>query len=248
MTFDQKLKLLQLANHLSFFYFLITYTDLYWLLFVSFCVYYLIVSVGVSAGLHRYFTHKSFSTSKFWQNTMLFMSIPATIGTPITWIATHRYHHSMVETEKDPHSPHIIGFIKSYLHLWNEIKIPTFVVNDIVKNKLIKFIHKNYFKILISYILFLYILDPVIGIIIYSIPAVIMFHATGLINSYCHSKGYRTFETKDHSTNNNIIGLLTAGEGFHNNHHHNSSSPNFSTQWHEVDISWYFIKWIKNYD
>jgi stearoyl-CoA desaturase (delta-9 desaturase) len=199
----------------------------------------------VSAGLHRYFTHKAFTTSTFWEKVMLWISVPSTLGTPITWIGTHRLHHAHSDTNKDPHSPIFLGMFKTYFHMWNKITIPSAVVSDIIKNKTAKFIHNNYLKILFAYIFLLYIIDPVIGILVYSIPSVLMFHATGITNSLGHQLGYKNTDTRDNSTNSKFIALITGGEGLHNNHHAHPACPSFSTSKYEFDISWYFIKVIR---
>lgn len=243
MNLNQQLKIIHLLNHCVLVYFL--YFGNLWLSSISFLIFQILIIIGVSSGLHRYYTHKSFDTNKFWQRVMLFVSIPATLGTPISWISTHRLHHAYSEKEKDPHSPLTLGFLRSYFHIWNHINIPSRLVSDIVKNDTIKFIHTHYIKILVFYILMLYFINPTVGIIVYSIPAVLMFHATSLINALGHKWGYRNFDTDDNSRNSKITGILLGGEGLHNNHHKNPQSPNFSYTPNEFDISWHFIKLIR---
>jgi stearoyl-CoA desaturase (delta-9 desaturase) len=243
MNLNLTLKLLQLLNHVVLVYFLVTFPTGY--IWVSLLIYLLIITVGVSTGLHRYFTHKSFTTSSTWEKIMLWASVPATIGTPISWIGTHRLHHAYSDTSKDPHSPNYLGFVKTYFHIWNKITIPSALVSDIIKNKTAKFIHTNYLKTLIAYIIILYTIDPLIGIIVYSIPALLMFHATGITNSLGHGFGYKNSDTGDSSTNSKLIALFTAGEGLHNNHHADPKSAIFSRNEYEVDLSQYFIKMIR---
>jgi len=245
MNLNIVLKGLQISNHLLFLYFLVGPYYSTSLLMLSFVVFYIITIIGVSAGLHRYFCHKSFKTTPFWENVMLWVSVPSTLGTPISWVGTHRMHHAFSDKDNDPHSPLILGFARSYLHIWSSTKIPTQMVSDIIRNKTAKFIHQNYLKLLFLYIAILYLIDPVVGIVFYSIPAMIMFHATGLINAVGHTMGYRNFETRDNSRNSLISSLLTAGEGLHNNHHGDPYSPKFSVNPNEIDVTWYFIKLIK---
>lgn len=245
MNLNLTLKLLQLFNHFALVYFLFTFQTNYVYVWVSFLIYLLILSIGISTGLHRYFSHKSFITSSIWEKIMLWVSVPATVGTPISWIGTHRLHHAHSDTIKDPHSPKFLGFVKSYFHIWNKITIPSAVVSDIIKNKTAKFIHNNYLKILIFYIIILYTIHPFVGIIVYSIPALLIFHATGITNSLGHGFGYKNSDTGDDSTNSKFIALFTAGEGLHNNHHANPKSAIFSKNNYEIDMSQYFIKMIR---
>ena len=239
------LKGIHFLNHVALVVFLLYYQQ-YWLLCVSFIVYQFLLVVGVSGGLHRYFTHKSFQTSQSWEKIMLFASVPATVGTPIGWIGTHRLHHAYSDTEKDPHSPASIGFLQSYFHIWKPFVIPSNLVKDLMQNKTAVFIHKRYMELLLGFIILLYIINPMIGILVYSIPAVIMFHSTAITNAVNHRVGYRNFATDDSSTNMLLPGWLIGGEGFHNNHHKNPSSPSFSTKPLEFDLTWQFIKLIRN--
>lgn len=243
MILKTQLNIVHGLNHCAFLYFLYS-TNNYWLLLISIAIYNLIIMVGVSGGLHRYFTHKSFNTSIFWEKVMLIVSVPATLGTPLTWVAGHRLHHAYSDTDKDPHSPYSVGFINSYVHNWKDLKVSSSIIVDIMRNKTAKFIHDHYIKLLALYALVLYLIDPTVGMICYSIPAVFIFHVTGLVDSICHTYGYRNFDTKDHSKNNILVNMLSVGEGLHNNHHGTPSSPKFSTTKNEVDLTWYFIKII----
>ena len=245
MKLSYTIRLLQFLNHCTLIYFLIWCQSLYSLLWISFLIFQIIIIVGVSSGLHRYFTHKSFKTSIFWEKVMLWVSVPSTLGTPISWIGTHRLHHAYSDKTKDPHSPSILGFFRSYFHIWNDLSIPSALVVDIIKNKTAKLIHQNYLKILFCYIALLYFIDPILGIVIYSIPAVLMFHSTSITNAIGHTFGYRNHNTNDTSTNSKTIALLTGGEGLHNNHHASPNSAKFSNLKYEFDTSWYFIKTIR---
>src|SRR5262249_20425501 len=70
---------------------------------------YALAGYGVTIGYHRYFTHKSFETSR---PIRLFLAIAGSIaaqGALIRWSATHRRHHQTSDSEGDPHSPHTYG-------------------------------------------------------------------------------------------------------------------------------------------
>src|ERR1043166_9033334 len=59
--------------------------------------------------LHRYASHKMFTTSKGWERVFYMMTFD-TQGTsflnPRAYAIMHRMHHAYSDTEKDPHSPH----------------------------------------------------------------------------------------------------------------------------------------------
>ena len=74
---------------------------------------------------------------------------------------------------------------------------------------------------------------------------VIGLHATWLVNSATHLWGSRRFATRDTSTNNWVVALLTFGEGWHNNHHAYPTSARHGLKWYEVDVNWYGIQALK---
>ena len=67
-------------------------------------------------------------------------------------------------------------------------------------------------------------------------------HGTWLVNSAAHTWGSRRFGTRDNSTNNWWVALLTFGEGWHNNHHANPRSVRHGLAWYELDINWLCIR------
>jgi fatty-acid desaturase len=70
-------------------------------------------------------------------------------------------------------------------------------------------------------------------------------HATWLVNSATHKWGSRRFATRDDSTNNWWVALLTFGEGWHNNHHAHPTSARHGLAWYEVDINWMGIRTLE---
>lgn len=65
---------------------------------------------GWEGGSHRYFSHRSFKTSRAFQ---FFLAILAASGGqrgPIWWATHHRAHHRYSDTPLDPHSPIHRGF------------------------------------------------------------------------------------------------------------------------------------------
>ena len=70
------------------------------------------------------------------------------------------------------------------------------------------------------------------------VRSVLVLHTTWLVNSATHVWGYRTHETRDHSTNLWWVALLTYGEGWHNNHHAFQTSARHGLRWWEVDMTY----------
>ena len=70
-------------------------------------------------------------------------------------------------------------------------------------------------------------------------------HATWLVNSATHKWGTRRFKTRDDSTNNWWVALLTFGEGWHNNHHAHPTSARHGLAWYELDQNWIGIRTLQ---
>jgi hypothetical protein len=62
--------------------------------------------------------------------------------------------------------------------------------------------------------------------------------------SACHIAN-KPRHSRDRSTNNWWVSLLTLGEGWHNNHHANPVSARHGLKWYEIDFNWYVILLLK---
>ena len=67
-------------------------------------VTYLVRMFAITAFYHRFFSHKSFKTSRWIQATFAIIGAMATQRGPIWWAAHHRHHHVHADTENDPHT------------------------------------------------------------------------------------------------------------------------------------------------
>ena len=215
MSYEYKLKLILLANHLLLIVGLM-YADLSWL-WLSLIGWIMFGKVGGEIALHRYLSHKSFETS-YWKSRMLIvLSMFNCFGSPIAWCGVHRKHHAVPETKEDPHGGQSAWRI--WTTFWEPFTIETRFVKDLIKDKWIKFIHQHYLKLLLGVYGIVALIDWRIAVFLISIPAVITFHSAGAVNVLCHKWGYRLFNTPDGSTNNTWVNLITLGSGLHNTHH-----------------------------
>ena len=71
--------------------------------------FYLVSGLGISMGLHRYFTHGSFKAVRGFKIALAIAGSLAIEGPVITWVADHRRHHKYSDKEGDPHSPWRFG-------------------------------------------------------------------------------------------------------------------------------------------
>ena len=80
------------------------------------------------------------------------------------------------------------------------------------------------------------------GVWAVAVRTVFVLHGTWSVNSVSHLFGYRNYETRDHSTNNWLVALVSHGEGWHNNHHAEPRSAVHGHRWWEFDMSWWVIR------
>jgi stearoyl-CoA desaturase (delta-9 desaturase) len=226
--------------------------------------FYAFTGLGVTIGYHRLFTHQSFEAKRPLKIVLAIAGSMSLQGSLIDWVAAHRRHHAFSDQEGDPHSPHldegegISGVVKGLWHAhvgWlvspertdNERWAP-----DMLKDPDLVKIHRNF--PLITLVTFL--LPGLIGLAVtrsvwggvtaflWGSLARIFFlhHVTWSINSVCHFYGKRPFRSRDFSTNNWVLSILSFGESWHNNHHAFPSSAIHGIGRGQIDLSARLIK------
>ena len=228
--------------------------------FLSFRWSYLIVCLAIyyvrmffiTAGYHRYFSHRSFQTSRVFSFVMALIGTTATQKGVLWWAAHHRHHHRYSDTEEDLHSPSASGFLWSHIG-WilsdrsNATRAE--LVPDLVKYPELRWLNKYHLvpPIALGIIMFL---ASGWGMLVwgYCISTVILWHSSFSINSLMHLFGKRRYPTNDTSRNSAILALVTMGEGWHNNHHYYMASTRQGFFWWEIDITYYILKvlsWLR---
>jgi stearoyl-CoA desaturase (delta-9 desaturase) len=251
---DKKLRRLQFFVHIltvpAIIYAL--HTQQYYLFGIAFVSWFFIGPVSTVITMHRLLTHRSFKTYPWLEKALSYLSVFSTIGPTINWVAVHRQHHATSDREGDPHSPYVNGkfSFKEAVNVWlgydwNVPNIPVSYVKDLIRSNTHKFILKNYFKIIIITSVLLLSIDPLLWLFLYVVPASLTNHLIGLVNVMGHVHGYRTYNTKDKSTNSWIANVVSLGEGWHNNHHNNPTKYYSGEKWWEWDLMGLLIKMIK---
>ena len=199
----------------------------------------------VTAGYHRYFSHRAFKTSRAMQFLLAFGGGIAAQKGALWWAAHHRHHHRFSDQPEDIHSP-MKGFWWSHIG-W----ITCDRYNDTEYGAIRDFARYPELRFLDTYH---YVPPVVLGAICFALggwsalwigffgSTVLTYHATFLINSVTHMFGRRRYALTDTSRNSLLMALLTFGEGWHNNHHHYQGSANMGFYWWEIDISYYVLK------
>ncbi len=213
----------------------------------------------VTAFYHRYFSHKTFKTSRFMQLVLALLGTSCTQKGPLWWAANHRLHHKCSDGPEDPHSPHQHGFFWSHIGwITDRRNFPTrlSLVPDLARFRELRFLDR--FDLLVPLLMasslflfgeFLKYNFPAFGtsgwqMLIWGffVSTVLLFHGSCMINSIAHLIGKKQYETGDESGNSFFLSLLTLGEGWHNNHHHYPATARQGFFWWEIDITYYLLK------
>jgi stearoyl-CoA desaturase (Delta-9 desaturase) len=214
---------------------------------VTLCVAgYLLRMWAITAGYHRYFSHRAFKTSRFFQFLMALIGTSAFQNGPIWWASWHRHHHRFADMPQDLHSPKQYGFWHAHMGwvLSAESDHPdTSNVQDLKRFAELRMLDRHKWAPMIAYAVACYALAGVPGLVWgFALSSVAVLHGTALINSLGHVWGSRRYETQDTARNNWLLALITLGEGWHNNHHHAQSSARQGFLWWEVDLTFYTLK------
>src|SRR5271154_1773454 len=70
---------------------------------------------GITGAFHRYFSHRSYKTSRFFQFCLAFLGGAAAQKGALWWAAHHRHHHKHSDTDQDMHSAKLEGFYWSHV-------------------------------------------------------------------------------------------------------------------------------------
>ena len=68
-------------------------------------MWFLVGGVGVSVGLHRHFSHRSFDAAPALRLALGVLGAMAAQGSVVYWVSLHRMHHAASDRPGDPHSP-----------------------------------------------------------------------------------------------------------------------------------------------
>ncbi len=214
-------------------------------------VLYLVRMWALTAGFHRYFSHRSYKTSRWFQFFLAFLGQTSAQKGVLWWAATHRHHHRHSDTPEDVHSPKHAGFWFSHVG-WifspqkNDPDYST--IQDFYKYPELRFLNKHPYFPAVLLAIGCYMVAGWPGLFVgFFLSTVILYHAVFAINSVAHVVGKQRYVTADDSRNNWWLALVTLGEGWHNNHHHYQSSTRQGFFWWEIDVSYYVLRalsWI----
>ncbi|NNE07842.1 MAG: acyl-CoA desaturase, partial [Gemmatimonadetes bacterium] len=188
-------------------------------------LFYVVRMFAITGFYHRYFSHKTFKTSRWFQFVMGVAGSSAVQKGPIWWAAHHRHHHAHSDDEHDVHSPRRLGFWMSHVG-WimttESLDPPSRYVKDLRSCPELAFLDRFYLVVPILFGAFVLGLGFVIERFFPSwgasagqvfvwgflVSTIALYHGTYTINSLSHKFGRQRFRTGDDSRNNFWLALL----------------------------------------
>lgn len=205
-----------------------------------FAVFFMLNAWGLGIGLHRYFTHHAFKTSKTFEGVLAVLGSVSFQGPIDRWVADHRRHHRYTDCAWDTHSPYWRGSqpIARRRHgLWHahmgwmwhaHVSSASRYAPEITPNTIAGWASRYYGAVCIAGI----ITPAVVGYLASGADealrcalwagfarVTLLHHLTWSINSIGHSFGTRVARANDESRNNVFLTFLLLGEGLHSTHH-----------------------------
>src|SRR5688572_15335201 len=207
---------------------------------------YFVRMFAVTAGYHRYFSHRTYKMGRVMQFVMAFLGTLAVQKGVLWWAAHHRRHHKHSDEELDVHSAKQRGFYHAHIGWiladendetdWARIK-------DFAKYPELVWLNQHY---LLPVVAMGAVLAAVGGwwALLWGlfVSTTLLWHGTFTINSLAHLIGKRRYATTDDSRKHWLLSVLTLGEGWHNNHHYYQRSTNQGFYWWEIDVSYYILR------
>jgi stearoyl-CoA desaturase (delta-9 desaturase) len=219
-------------------------------------VTYAITVLGVTAGYHRLFTHRSFVACRPLKIALAIFGSCAVQGSLVSWVTTHRRHHRRSDRPGDPHSPvspaprsQWAGLV--HAHVGWLFLVPAAArrreAADVSLDRDLRMVSALFPMFALLTLAVPFVAGwVVIGTLRGAITALIWgglvriflaHHVTWSINSVCHTYGRREFRTTDQSRNVAALALLSLGESWHNAHHAFPALARHGVDRRQVDLT-----------
>lgn len=216
-----------------------------------FFLFYVLTGMGITAGYHRCFAHKSYEARPLLQLFYLLFGAAALQNSVLRWGRDHRIHHQKVDSDEDPYSIMKGAF---YAHIgWIFVKHDTdedfSSVPDLAKNPLVRWQDRHYLPIAIGTGFVLPTLigwmfgRPMAGFLWGGlVRVVVVHHMTFCINSLAHMFGNQPYTLDNSARDSWWLAFITYGEGYHNFHHRFAADYRNGIRWYHWDPTKWWIK------
>jgi stearoyl-CoA desaturase (delta-9 desaturase) len=200
----------------------------------------------VTGAYHRYFSHRSYKTSRWFQLVLALGAVSTAQKGVLWWAAHHRVHHKLSDAPGDLHSVKQSGFWWSHMGwiLARDLEATDAArIKDFSKYPELRWLDRWWFVPPVAAAVAIFALGGFFALVWgFALCQVLCWHGTFTINSLSHLWGGRRYTTDDESRNNPVLAAITMGEGWHNNHHHYQLSARQGFYWWELDVTFYVLR------
>ncbi|XP_066519958.1 acyl-CoA desaturase isoform X2 [Hoplias malabaricus] len=195
---------------------------------------FVVSALGVTAGAHRLWSHRSYKASLPLRLFLAFANSMAFQNDIYEWSRDHRVHHKYSETDADPHNAGR-GFFFAHIGWLLVRKHPDVIekgkrleLTDLKSDRVVM-IQRRFYKL--SVVLMCFLVPMLVPWwlwgeslwVSYFIPTLLRYalvlNATWLVNSAAHMWGNRPYDVNINPRENRFVTFSAIGEGFHNYHH-----------------------------
>ena len=200
----------------------------------------------VTGAYHRYFSHRSYKTSRWFQFLLALGAVSTSQKGVLWWAAHHRVHHKLSDLPGDLHSVKQSGFWWAHMGwiLARDLEgTDQSRIKDFAKYPELRWLDRYWMLPPVAAGVIAFAIGGFFGLVwAFAVPQVLCWHGTFTINSLSHLWGGRRYATEDDSRNNLVLALITMGEGWHNNHHHYQVAARQGFYWWEIDCTYYVLR------
>jgi fatty-acid desaturase len=198
--------------------------------------------LGTTVVYHRALAHRTVKLNPVVEHLLVFLAMFTASGSPASWVAYHRHHHSNTDTPDDISSPKQAGFWWAHLRwLYQCERANTQKWCPELTHGVYKFWTFGQPVVLLLSI-FCGLFFGWQGFFwLGAIRLVYSLHMQCFVNSLTHLGA-----AGEHDSSQNIwwlgpLQLGAWGENWHKNHHSHAGTARLGLRWWQPDIGWYFI-------
>lgn len=197
---------------------------------LSFIVLMGATGLSITAGYHRLWAHRAYEAHPLLKILFMLFGAMSLQNSILIWASMHRVHHKHVDDEdRDPYSArrglwysHMGWMLRNYPS--SELDFRN--ARDLKEDPIVMFQHRYYLALALAMNFGVPLLLGVINgdiwgslLLAGALRLVISHHVTFFINSLAHYWGRQPYTTANTARDNDLLALVTYGEGYHNYHH-----------------------------
>jgi stearoyl-CoA desaturase (delta-9 desaturase) len=216
---------------------------------VCFATMAVLTGLAITAGYHRYYSHRSYECHRLVQAYYLAFGAAALQAPILTWAADHRDHHRFVDQDADPYNIKR-GFFWAHMGWTFYTNGARHVarVHDLANDPLVLAQRRHHellgvgIGLVIPFLIGLAFGRPWGGVLWGGLlRLVVAHHGTFLINSVGHRFGRQSHSDRTSAKDSTLLAVLTFGEGYHNFHHAHPRDFRNGVRWYHWDPAKWWI-------